>query len=65
VLLDLGAINDSVQGAIARQTARHCRLDGVIMTAPAAAAFSPSRLLQSAPELATICLGMIENPAAA
>lgn len=62
VLFDLGAVGDPVQGPIARRIIRQCRLDGALVAAglgPTAAL--PQRLVQSAPELATICLGVVEN----
>ena len=62
VLFDLGAVADPVQGPIARRIIRQCRLDGALVASglgPAAA--QPQRLVQSAPELATICLGVVEN----
>ena len=63
VLFDLGAIADPVQGAVARRVARQCRLDGIILTSGATdvALVHPQRLMQAAPELATICMGMVEN----
>jgi Mrp family chromosome partitioning ATPase len=63
VLVDLGAIADRFQGAVAQLLARQCRLDGVILASVAgrAAALEPQRLMQLAPELATICLGVVEN----
>jgi Mrp family chromosome partitioning ATPase len=63
VLFDLGNVFDSVQGPIARRIARQCRLDGVVLTSglAAASAVHPQRLAQTAPELAAICLGVVEN----
>ena len=63
VLFDLGAIGDDVQGPVARRVARRCRLDGVLLTADPRTAdvFSSTRLMQTAPELADVCLGVIEN----
>ena len=59
VLFDLGAVADRLQGAAAQLLARQCRLDGVILTSTAA--LQRPRLMQFAPELATICLGVVEN----
>jgi Mrp family chromosome partitioning ATPase len=63
VLFDLGAVGDAVQGSTARRIARQCRLDGVVLTSGLAAstAVHPQRLMQTAPELAAICLGVVEN----
>ncbi len=63
VLFDLGNVFDPVQGPIARRLARQCRLDGVVLTSGLAAtsAVHPQRLVQTAPELAAICLGVVEN----
>jgi Mrp family chromosome partitioning ATPase len=63
VLFDLGNVFDPVQGPIARRLARQCRLDGVVLTSGLAAAnaIHPHRLMQTAPELAAICLGVVEN----
>ena len=63
VLFDLGAVGDAVQGSTARRIARQCRLDGVVLTSGLAAASTvhPQRLMQTAPELAAICLGVVEN----
>jgi Mrp family chromosome partitioning ATPase len=62
VLLDLGAIGDALQAAAGQRTARHCRLDGVVVTTPAgSAALEPQRLMHLAPELAATCLGVVEN----
>ncbi len=63
VLFDLGAVADAVQGPIARRVARQCRLDGAVLVAGghAGGATSPQRVMQSAPELAAVCLGIVEN----
>jgi Mrp family chromosome partitioning ATPase len=63
VLFDLGAIADRLQGAAAQRLARQCRLDGVILASSVGvgSALQPQRLMQLAPELATICLGVVEN----
>ena len=63
VLFDLGNVFDPVQGPIARRVARQCRLDGIVLTfgLAAASAIHPQRLVQTAPELAAICLGVVEN----
>jgi len=63
VLFDLGAMIDSLQGPIARRVARQCRLDGIVLVSGIGPMISlhPQRLLQSAPELASICLGVVEN----
>ena len=63
VLFDLGAVGDAVQGTTARRIARQCRLDGVVLTSGLAASSTvhPQRLMQTAPELAAICLGVVEN----
>jgi Mrp family chromosome partitioning ATPase len=61
VLVDLGAITDAAQGAIARRIARQCRLDGVVIVSEAdSMAAQPAHLMQSAPELAAHCLGVVE-----
>jgi Mrp family chromosome partitioning ATPase len=60
VLFDLGAIADRLQGAAAKRLAKQCRLDGLILTS-AAAMLQPQRLMQLAPELAALCLGVVEN----
>lgn len=63
VLFDLGAVSDGVQGPIARRVARQCRLDGALLVTggdPQAAA-AGLRAMQSAPELAAVCLGVVEN----
>jgi MinD-like ATPase involved in chromosome partitioning or flagellar assembly len=67
VLFDLGAATDQRQGPIARRLARRCRLDAVVLVGDAAARVSAgqSTLFHSAPELADICLGVIDNPSAA
>jgi Mrp family chromosome partitioning ATPase len=63
VLFDLGAITGEAQVSTARRIARQCRLDGVVLTSGAAPATAvhPQRLMQTAPELASICLGVVEN----
>jgi Mrp family chromosome partitioning ATPase len=63
VLFDLGAVASQAQDLTARQLVKQCRLDGVILTSTAAplAALQPQRLMQTAPELASICLGVVEN----
>jgi Mrp family chromosome partitioning ATPase len=63
VLFDLGAVADPVQGSTARRLAQHCRIDGAIFTSGGvpSAILHPQRLMQSAPELAAVCLGVIEN----
>ena len=62
VLFDLGAVADPVQGVIARRVARQCRLDGFVLTLDAnRAAITAQSLTQTSPELAAICLGVIEN----
>jgi Mrp family chromosome partitioning ATPase len=62
VLVDLGNVLDPAQGLNARRIARQCRLDGVVLTSGlAAASIPPQRLLQTAPELAALCMGVVEN----
>ena len=62
VLIDLGNVLDPTQGLNARRIARQCRLDGVVLTSGLAAGSVPSqRLLQTAPELAAMCMGVVEN----
>lgn len=62
VLFDLGVVADPQQGPIARRVIQQCRLDGALVTSGrGAAAAQPHQLLRSAPELATICLGVVEN----
>lgn len=62
VLFDLGVVADPQQGPIARRVIQQCRLDGVLVASGrGAAAAQPQQLLRSAPELATICLGVVEN----
>jgi Mrp family chromosome partitioning ATPase len=63
VLFDLGSITGEAQASTARRLARQCRLDGIILTSGAAPATAvhPQRLMQTAPELASICLGVVEN----
>jgi Mrp family chromosome partitioning ATPase len=62
VLFDLGALADPTQAANACRIARRCRLDGMLLaTAPSAAPASAARIAQLAPELAQVCLGVIEN----
>jgi Mrp family chromosome partitioning ATPase len=67
VLFDLGAATDQRQGPIARRLARRCRLDAVVLVGDAATGVGArqSMLFQSAPELADICVGVIDNPSAA
>lgn len=63
VLFDLGALADTARGAVACRVARQCRLDGLLLAAGPqhAANAHPQRLMQSAPELATICMGVVQN----
>jgi len=62
VLFDLGVVADPQQGPIARRVIQQCRLDGALVASGrGAAAVQPQQLLRSAPELATICLGVVEN----
>lgn len=63
VLFDLGNVFDAVQGPIARRMVRQCRLDGVVLTSGISptSAVHPQRLMQTAPELAAICFGVVEN----
>jgi Mrp family chromosome partitioning ATPase len=62
VLFDLGALADPAQAAIASRIARRCRLDGMLLaTAPSSQPTSAARIAQLAPELAAVCLGVIEN----
>ena len=62
VLYDLGVVADPQQGPIARRVIQQCRLDGALVASGrGAAAAQPQSLLRSAPELATICLGVVEN----
>jgi Mrp family chromosome partitioning ATPase len=63
VLFDLGAVGHGFQGEIARRLAQQCRLDGVVLATGQghASGVHPQRLMQSAPELASICLGVVEN----
>ena len=62
VLFDLGVVADPQQGPIARRVIQQCRLDGALVAAGrGAAAAQPQQLLRTAPELATICLGVVEN----
>jgi Mrp family chromosome partitioning ATPase len=63
VLFDLGTVVDPLQGPIARRLARQCRLDGIVLVAGIGPTISlhPQRLLKTAPELAAICLGVVEN----
>ena len=60
VLFDLGVVSERLQGPIARRVIQQCRLDGALVASGRGAA-QPQQLLQSAPELATICLGVVEN----
>lgn len=62
VLFDLGCVADRRQGPIARRIVTQCRLDGVVLTAGAApaAALDPQRFMRSAPELAAMCMGVVE-----
>jgi Mrp family chromosome partitioning ATPase len=63
VLFDLGMIADPQQGGTARRLVQQCRLDGAVIVSgtAATAAVHPQRLMQTAPELASICLGIVEN----
>ena len=63
VLFDLGALTDAPRAATACRVARQCRLDGLVLAAgpQRTAAANPQRLMQAAPELASICLGVVEN----
>jgi Mrp family chromosome partitioning ATPase len=62
VLFDLGAVLDDVQGPIARRLVRRCRLDAAILVAgPDDQEAARSLQDRAPPELAGICLGMIEN----
>jgi Mrp family chromosome partitioning ATPase len=63
VLFDLGVLADRMQGPIVRSLARQCRLDGIVLASGASrsATFEPQQLMQTAPELASICLGVVEN----
>jgi Mrp family chromosome partitioning ATPase len=66
VLFDLGALADPRQGPTVRRLVRQCRLDGVVLTSGhGPAAVKPQRLMQAAPELAALCLGVVENQARA
>jgi len=60
VLVDLGPLVGRIQGPIACRLAAQCRLDGVLFTIGANAANS-QRHMQIAPELASICFGVVEN----
>jgi Mrp family chromosome partitioning ATPase len=60
VLFDLGVVSERLQGPIARRVIQQCRLDGALVASVRGAA-QPQQILQSAPELATICLGVVEN----
>lgn len=62
VLFDLGAVADAAQASTACRLARRCRLDGVLLaTAAGGAALGSSWLTRGAPELAAVCLGVLEN----
>lgn len=67
VLFDLGALHDKLQGPTARRVARRCRLDGVLLVADPRTtdALSQKSLRLAAPELADVCMGVVENQAAA
>jgi Mrp family chromosome partitioning ATPase len=67
VLFDLGALHDDVQGPTARRVARRCRLDGVLLVADprTTGALGQKQLSHAAPELADVCLGVVENQLAA
>jgi Mrp family chromosome partitioning ATPase len=66
VLFDLGAVSDDFQGPVARRIVQQCRLDGVALVAgPDGDGVDPRRLMQTAPELAAVCLGVIHNEAIA
>jgi Mrp family chromosome partitioning ATPase len=62
VLFDLGAVASQQQGPIAARLARRCRLDGFLLTAAhGGAGDCEQQLAATAPELAGIGLGVIEN----
>jgi Mrp family chromosome partitioning ATPase len=72
VLFDLGDVADAGRRATACRIANRCRLDGLLLVAQGAMPGRPPRvgaiaatraaeLARSAPELAGICLGVIEN----
>jgi Mrp family chromosome partitioning ATPase len=63
VLVDLGVVAGGWQAAAARQAAQQCRLDGAILAAVEGrtTAADVRRVLRSSPELAAICLGVVEN----
>jgi Mrp family chromosome partitioning ATPase len=63
VLFDLGAIGDRSQGETARRIVQQCRLDGAVLATgdSRASAVNPQWLMHSAPELASICMGIIET----
>lgn len=62
VLFDLGVVADPQQGPVARRVIQQCRLDGALVAAGrGATSAQPQQLLRAAPELATICLGVVEN----
>jgi Mrp family chromosome partitioning ATPase len=66
VLFDLGAVSHDFQGPVARRIVQQCRLDGVALVAGADGdGVDPRRLMQIAPELAAVCLGVIHNDAIA
>jgi Mrp family chromosome partitioning ATPase len=62
VLFDLGAVVDRQQGPTACRLTRRCRLDSLVIAATAGDAIACEQLLAAeAPELASICLGVIET----
>ena len=62
VLFDLGVVADPHQGPIVRRLIQQCRLDGALVASGSGgAAVQPQQLLRTAPELAAICLGVVEN----
>jgi Mrp family chromosome partitioning ATPase len=64
VLFDLGALSHEFQGGVARRIVGQCRLDGVALVAAADdGEVDPRRVMQTAPELAAVCLGVIHNEA--
>jgi Mrp family chromosome partitioning ATPase len=67
VLFDLGSLAGKFQGSVAQKIIQQCRLDGVALVTQSqhAPAVQPRLLMEAAPELAAICLGVIENESAA
>jgi Mrp family chromosome partitioning ATPase len=62
VLFDLGAVADPQQGPTASRLVRRCRLDGMLLAGTGnTLAGCEQQLRAAAPELADICLGVIEN----